>query len=389
MNAPSRAARRDRERRELRRIRRVPARRRARDVRICVTLTLGTGVGGGVVFGRQLFRALDRARPHGDRRGRRAVPGRVLRPRARRGVLLRDARSTGSRSGCSAPDATAHDLVAAAPSRARADRPPPRRRDRLARQHLRPERVVIGGGFGIAAFDQLVPAARRPCSARGARAGGQPLEIERAELGAEAGLIGAGAGRLRGGPDVVPLAVCATPIGNLDDITLRVLAELRAADVVLAEDTRHTRSLLERHGIAARLLSYHEHNEAARVAELAAAARGGRARSRSSPMPGCRSSPTRARAWCAPPSTPASRSRFCRVPPRSRRRSSRAGWRRRATRSSASCRASAGELDALWRETGGVGRAPVVAFESPQRLPASSARSLPPTRRARSPCAAS
>jgi len=66
----------------------------------------------------------------------------------------------------------------------------------------------------------------------------------------------------------VPLAVCATPIGNLDDITLRVLAELRAADVVLCEDTRHTRGLLARHGIDARLLSYHEHNEAARTAEL-------------------------------------------------------------------------------------------------------------------------
>ncbi len=64
------------------------------------------------------------------------------------------------------------------------------------------------------------------------------------------------------------LAVCATPIGNLEDVTLRVLAELREADVVLAEDTRRTRILLERHGIAARLLSYHEHNEAARVAEL-------------------------------------------------------------------------------------------------------------------------
>jgi len=66
----------------------------------------------------------------------------------------------------------------------------------------------------------------------------------------------------------VPLAVCATPIGNLDDITLRVLAELRAADVVLCEDTRHTRGLLARHGIEARMLSYHEHNEAARTAEL-------------------------------------------------------------------------------------------------------------------------
>src|SRR4051794_20083197 len=66
----------------------------------------------------------------------------------------------------------------------------------------------------------------------------------------------------------MPLAVCATPIGNLDDVTLRVLAELRAADVVLCEDTRHTRTLLARHGIGAKLVSYHEHNEASRTAEL-------------------------------------------------------------------------------------------------------------------------
>src|SRR3954469_11764179 len=66
----------------------------------------------------------------------------------------------------------------------------------------------------------------------------------------------------------MPLAVCATPIGNLDDVTLRLLDELRSADVVLCEDTRHTRVLLDRHGISARLLSYHEHNEAKRTAEL-------------------------------------------------------------------------------------------------------------------------
>ena len=66
----------------------------------------------------------------------------------------------------------------------------------------------------------------------------------------------------------MPLAVCATPIGNLEDVTLRVLDELRSADVVLCEDTRHTRVLLDRHGISARLLSYHEHNEAKRAAEL-------------------------------------------------------------------------------------------------------------------------
>ena len=66
----------------------------------------------------------------------------------------------------------------------------------------------------------------------------------------------------------MPLAVCATPIGNLEDVTLRVLRELAEADVVLCEDTRRTRGLLERHGVAATLLSYHQHNEAARTAEL-------------------------------------------------------------------------------------------------------------------------
>src|SRR5262245_39649785 len=73
----------------------------------------------------------------------------------------------------------------------------------------------------------------------------------------------------------MPLAVCATPIGNLEDVTLRVLAELRAADVVLCEDTRHTRVLLDRHRISARLLSYHEHNEAKRTAELLPRLQGG------------------------------------------------------------------------------------------------------------------
>ncbi len=65
------------------------------------------------------------------------------------------------------------------------------------------------------------------------------------------------------------LSICATPIGNLDDVTLRVLGELREADVVLCEDTRRTRILLDRHGIRARsLVSYHRHNEARRVREL-------------------------------------------------------------------------------------------------------------------------
>jgi 16S rRNA (cytidine1402-2'-O)-methyltransferase len=66
----------------------------------------------------------------------------------------------------------------------------------------------------------------------------------------------------------VALAVCATPIGNLEDVTLRVLRELREAELVLCEDTRHTRALLERHGVRARLLSYHQHNEAQRTTEV-------------------------------------------------------------------------------------------------------------------------
>jgi 16S rRNA (cytidine1402-2'-O)-methyltransferase len=66
------------------------------------------------------------------------------------------------------------------------------------------------------------------------------------------------------------LIVCPTPIGNLEDITLRVLAALREADLVACEDTRRTRILLDRYGVNARLVSYHEHNEAARASELIA-----------------------------------------------------------------------------------------------------------------------
>lgn len=62
------------------------------------------------------------------------------------------------------------------------------------------------------------------------------------------------------------MSVVPTPIGNIEDITARALKVLRAADVVLCEDTRHTGQLLQRYGgIQARLLSNHEHNEAERV----------------------------------------------------------------------------------------------------------------------------
>jgi 16S rRNA (cytidine1402-2'-O)-methyltransferase len=66
------------------------------------------------------------------------------------------------------------------------------------------------------------------------------------------------------------LIVCPTPIGNLEDVTLRALRALREADVIACEDTRQTGKLLARHGIDARLVSYHEHNERRRARELAA-----------------------------------------------------------------------------------------------------------------------
>ena len=71
------------------------------------------------------------------------------------------------------------------------------------------------------------------------------------------------------------LVVCPTPIGNLSDVTLRLLEELRSADVVACEDTRRTRILLERHGISVPVLAVHEHNEAARAGELVERIRAG------------------------------------------------------------------------------------------------------------------
>jgi 16S rRNA (cytidine1402-2'-O)-methyltransferase len=64
------------------------------------------------------------------------------------------------------------------------------------------------------------------------------------------------------------LTIVPTPIGNLQDITLRALQALREADLVVAEDTRHSAVLLQHHGIRKPMLSLHEHNEAARVNDL-------------------------------------------------------------------------------------------------------------------------
>ena len=72
------------------------------------------------------------------------------------------------------------------------------------------------------------------------------------------------------------LYLVATPIGHLDDITLRALEILRGVDTVLSEDTRRTGRLLKRYGISARQMSYHEHNEQRAVPRALAALEQGR-----------------------------------------------------------------------------------------------------------------
>jgi len=166
----------------------------------------------------------------------------------------------------------------------------------------------------------------------------------------------------------MPLAVCATPIGNLEDVTLRVLRELAEAEVVLCEDTRRTRVLLQRYEISARLLSYREHNEAERTAEFLPRLEAGEhvALVSDAGLPGINDPGARlvaAALEAGVPVTvlpgpsaietalvasgfPAERYQFVGYLPR-----------------------GAAALDALWQELLGW-RWPVVAFESPQRLPA-------------------
>jgi 16S rRNA (cytidine1402-2'-O)-methyltransferase len=142
------------------------------------------------------------------------------------------------------------------------------------------------------------------------------------------------------------LVVCPTPIGNLEDVTLRVLAALREADAVACEDTRRTRVLLERYGVSAKLVPYHEHNERKRARELVERMRGGETVALVSDaglpvevLPG----PSAAIAALVASALPADSWRFAGFLPRKK-----------------------GELRELLSEPGGT----LVAFESPRRVPA-------------------
>src|ERR687888_364320 len=176
----------------------------------------------------------------------------------------------------------------------------------------------------------------------------------------------------------MPLAVCATPIGNLDDVTLRVLEELRRADVVLCEDTRHTRGLLDRHGIQARLLSYHEHNEAKRTAELLPRLRDGErvALVSDAGMPGISDPGARLVAAALEAGVPVTVLPGPSAVETALVASGLAGERYQFL---GYLPRTASALDALWAELA-QWLHPSVAFESPQRLPrslASLARALP------------
>lgn len=79
---------------------------------------------------------------------------------------------------------------------------------------------------------------------------------------------GAGVGQRTNPGAFGQLFVCGTPIGNLEDVTLRLLRTLREVSIIAAEDTRRTRKLLNHFDIHTPLISLHEHNEQARIAEV-------------------------------------------------------------------------------------------------------------------------
>ncbi len=132
------------------------------------------------------------------------------------------------------------------------------------------------------------------------------------------------------------LYIVSTPIGNLGDLSTRAIETLRHVNVVLAEDTRHSRPLLQRFDIETPLLSYHEHNEARTASALVARIAGGRVDGAHLGRGHAAALRSRRAARCGRASRPAFA--WCRFPARLRfsPRSSRAGSRRTDSPSSAS-----------------------------------------------------
>ena len=185
----------------------------------------------------------------------------------------------------------------------------------------------------------------------------------------------------------MPLAVCATPIGNLEDVTLRVLRELAEADVVLCEDTRRTRVLLQRHGISARVVSYHEHNEAERTAELLPRLEGGErvALVSDAGLPGINDPGARLIAAALEAGVPVT---VLPGPSAVETALVASGFSAERYQFVGYLPRGGAALRALWEELAGWPW-PAVAFDSPQRLPATLDRSPTPTRTGESPFAGS
>ena len=316
-------------------------------------LTLGTGIGGGLVARTaQLYRGRHglggRARAHGRRAPRARLPGRLPRDaaasrRSSRGPAI-GARGRGARPRPARTRRSGRRLAAGRRSTAASSPSWPTTGDELAPRGRWPssgERLGVGL---VGLVNALQPRGDRDRRRRGrgrrAAAGAGPRGGRRARAAAarrgacgscrptsatRRGCSGAALLALEALGMSGRLVVCPTPIGNLEDVTLRVLSALREADVVACEDTRRTRVLLDRYGVkrAARLLPRAQRGGARRRSSSSgcAAARWWRW----SRTPACRSCPTPATCWCGRASRPGCRWRCC----RGRRRRSPRWWRPR------------------------------------------------------------